>query len=145
MPPKQVAEEQQTARFMLDTNICIYLMKGKTASVQRHFAALKAHEVAISMITQGEIYFGASKSQHPAQAFNAIDALCLTMQVLDLDTNVARHYGEIRASLEMKGLPIGANDLWIGAHARALGITLVSNNLREFSRVPGLTVANWVE
>ena len=144
MSPKPAAEKQ-TARFMLDTNICIYLMKGKTASVQRHFAALQAHEVAISMITQGEIYFGASKSQRPAQAFSALQALCMTLQVLDLNTNVARHYGEIRANLEMKGFPIGANDLWIAAHARALGYTLVSNNLREFSRVPDLTVANWVE
>ena len=144
MSTKQVAEKQ-TARFMLDTNICIYLMKGKMDSVQRHFAALQAHEVAISMITQGEIYFGASKSQRPAQAFSALQALCMTLQVLDLNTNVARHYGEIRASLEKKGLPISANDLWIAAHARALGYTLVSNNLREFSRVSGLTVANWVE
>jgi tRNA(fMet)-specific endonuclease VapC len=144
MSSKQVAENQ-TVRFMLDTNICIYLMKGKIASVQRHFAALQAHEVGISVITQGEIYFGASKSQQRALAFNALQALCLTMRVLDLDASVAHHYGEIRASLETKGKPIGANDLWIAAHARALGLTLVSNNLREFSRVPGLTVANWVD
>ena len=80
------------------------------ASVQRHFAALQVHEVAISIITQGEIYFGASKSQRPAQAFSAIEALGMTLQVPDLDTNVARHHGEIRASLKIKGLPIGAND-----------------------------------
>lgn len=144
MSTRQV-EEKQPPRFMLDTNICIYLMKGKMASVQRQFAALQVHEVAISIITQGEIYFGASKSQRPAQAFSAIEALGRTLKVLDLDTNVARHYGEIRASLEIKGLPIGANDLWIAAHARAFGYTLVSNNLREFSRVPDLTVANWVD
>ena len=138
-----LAAEKINVRFLLDTNICIYLMKGRVANVQRQFAALQAYEVAISVITLGELYFGANKSQQRVQAVNALQSLTQSLRVLELNEDVTRHYGEIRAFLEAKGQPVGANDLWIAAHARALGLTLVSNNLREFSRVPNLALENW--
>jgi tRNA(fMet)-specific endonuclease VapC len=116
---------QIRARFMLDTNICIYLMKQTHPEVQRQFAALHANELCISIITHGELSFGACKSQQSARAAKALDAFAQTLGVLELDAKASAHYGEIRAHLEAKGLPIG-------------------NNLREFSRVPRLAVANWL-
>lgn len=98
----------------------------------------------MSAITYGELYFGARKSQHPEQAKTRLDLLRELIPVSQLPDDAPLVYGDIRASLERSGTPIGANDLWIAAHAKASGLVLVSNNEREFSRVEGLIVENWV-
>lgn len=128
---------------MLDSDICIYLMKNRHAKISQKFASFQTGEICISVVTHGELYFGASKSQHVGKNMSAIHELLLTLPALKLDENAALHYGDIRAILELKGQTIGSNDLWIAAHARSQGITLVSNNLREFSRVPDLLLENW--
>ena len=130
--------------YLLDTNICIYIAKHKPPEVLERFNALETGEVAMSVVTFGELYNGAMKSQHQAVALQKLGELLKFIPALPLADNVGKHYGEIRSHLEQAGTPIGNNDLWIAAHARELGVTLVSNNLREFERVPGLTAENWV-
>ena len=131
-------------RYLLDTDICIYVAKRRPAQVQARLAALPAGSVAMSAVTYGELWHGATRSQRSAEAFSILERLARAAPVLALDDEAARHYGEIRAALEAKGKPIGNNDLWIAAHARAARLTLVTNNEREFSRVQDLRVENWV-
>ena len=130
-------------RFLLDTNICIYIRRKKPAEVLRRFRALKAGEVALSVITFGELVYGAEKSAQRAAALELLRELAQVLPVLGLPETAADAYGTIRAELERKGQMIGNNDLWIAAHARAAGLTLVTNNEREFRRVRGLKVENW--
>ena len=132
-------------RYLLDTDICIYIAKRRPAQVQARLATLRAGAVAMSVITYGELWHGATRSQRSAEAFAILEHLARAAPVLTLDEDAARHYGEIRAVLESKGRPIGNNDLWIAAHARAAKLTLVTNNEREFSRVDGLAVENWAK
>jgi tRNA(fMet)-specific endonuclease VapC len=132
-------------RYLLDTDICIYIAKRRPAQVQARLATLPAGAVAMSVITYGELWHGATRSQRSAEAFAILEHLARAAPVLTLDEDAARHYGEIRAVLESKGRPIGNNDLWIAAHARAAKLTLVTNNEREFSRVDGLAVENWAK
>lgn len=132
-------------RYLLDTDICIYIAKRRPAPVQARFAALPAGAVAMSVVTYGELWHGATRSQRSAEAFAILERLARAAPVLALDDDAARHYGEIRAELEVKGKVIGNNDLWIAAHARAAKLVLVSNNEREFARVAGLTLENWVK
>ena len=132
-------------RYLLDTDICIYIAKRRPAQVQARLAALSAGAVAMSAVTYGELWHGATRSQRSAEAFAVLERLARAAPVLALDDEAARHYGEIRAALESKGKVIGNNDLWIAAHARSVKLVLVTNNEREFSRVPGLTVENWVK
>jgi tRNA(fMet)-specific endonuclease VapC len=131
-------------RYLLDTNICIYFIKKEPASVLRKLEGKKVGEVAISLVTLGELEFGASKSREPDRARAVIEEFLLSIPTYPLGVEVGRTYGEIRARLERKGEPIGANDLWIAAHALTLGVSLVTNNEREFRRVKGLKVENWV-
>lgn len=131
-------------KYLLDTNICIYIAKHKPPEVLARFNELEAGEVAMSVVTYGELYNGAMKSQHQAVALQKLAQLLTFIPALPLADTVGQHYGEIRSHLEQAGTPIGNNDLWIAAHARELGITLVTNNLREFERVPGLVAENWV-
>ena len=98
----------------------------------------------MSSITLGELYYGAEKSARPPDNIAAIDEFCARIEVLDFPAKAAAHYGAMRAELARRGTPVGALDLLIGAHARAEGLTLVTNNLREFERMPGLNVENWV-
>jgi len=132
------------ARYLLDTNLCIYIRQKRPAAVLARFEKLKAGEAALSVITYGELLYGAAKSQHRQYAMDRLTDLLSFLPALDLPANAAHEYGEIRAYLERKGEIIGGNDMWIAAHAKAEGLVLVTNNEREFKRVPGLKVQNWV-
>lgn len=131
-------------KYLLDTNICIYIAKQKPEAVMKRFEKLKFGEMAISIITYGELLFRAKKSHAPDLAHHKLTELITLIPALSLHGEVALHYGDIRAHLENVGKLIGNNDLWIASHARALEVTLVTNNLKEFHRVPGLKTENWV-
>jgi tRNA(fMet)-specific endonuclease VapC len=130
-------------RYLLDTNICIYIAKHNPPAVRARFAGHTSDELAMSVITLGELRHGAEKSQARERALAALNRLEAGIQVAPLTEPAGQHYGQIRAALERAGQPIGNNDLWIAAHARAEGWILVTNNEREFSRVEGLAVENW--
>ena len=132
-------------RYLLDTNICIYITRKHPPEVLQRFADLKPGDVGISLITYGELYTGVTKSQHADIALQKLTNIIELIPVLPMPEQTGRHYGEIRGMLEKAGTPIGNNDLWIAAHARELGIILVSNNLSEFERVPGLKLENWIK
>lgn len=132
-------------RYLLDTNICIYIAKEKPLKVLARFRRLQPGDVGMSVITNLEMVYGAWKSQYREANLQRIQGLEHLIPVLPLDVSVCRHYGQIRAELERKGSPIGAYDLLIAAHALALGLTLVTNNVREFRRIPNLRVENWAE
>jgi len=129
---------------LLDTNICIYIARSQPATVGRRFARAAPGSLGISIITWGELCFGAAKSNDAPRAHSRLDAFAREVDVVDLPAAAGLHYGEVRAALQKADTPIGNNDLWIAAHALALGVPLVSNNLREFERVPGLKLENWV-
>jgi tRNA(fMet)-specific endonuclease VapC len=133
------------ARYLLDTNICIYFIKKEPASVLKKMQRKQSGEVAISVVTLAELEFGASKSRRPELAREVLAEFTLSIPALPMGVAVCRWYAEARAALEREGRPIGANDLWIAAHALALDLTLVTNNEREFKRVAGLRVENWVK
>jgi tRNA(fMet)-specific endonuclease VapC len=130
-------------RFLLDTNICIYIARRHPPEVASRFERLRPGDVGMSMITYGELLFGAEKSQQPERAQERLQRFAELVPVLALPDECPRHYARIRAQLERVGTPIGANDLWIAAHALAAGLILVSNNLREFGRIAGLETENW--
>lgn len=130
-------------RYLLDTNICIYIAKHNPPVVRERFARHAADELAMSVVTLGELRFGAEKSQARERALAVISQLESTMQIASLTEAAGEHYGQIRASLQRRGELIGNNDLWLAAHARAEGWILVTNNEREFTRVEGLQVENW--
>ena len=132
-------------RYMLDTNICIYIAKHHPPEVRARFERLKPGQLVMSAITFGELYYGASKSNQRAKALAQLEELIQDIPVEDLNSRAAQAYGEIRATLEMEGRLIGNNDLWIGAHAVALDLTLATNNEREFKRIAGLSVENWTK
>ncbi len=129
-------------RFLLDTNIVIYVIKRRPAAALTLFNQ-NAGAMAISSITLAELLHGAEKSQDATRARAVVEDFCSRLDVLTYGAKAAQHYGSIRAALERKGQPIGVNDLHIAAHARSEGLTLVSNNLREFERVDALQMANW--
>ena len=131
-------------RFLLDTNICIYIAKQKPLSVLQKFEQLAFGEVAMSTITYGELFFGAHKSQHPRQAMKMLTELTSVIPAVPIATEAGKIYGEVRNKLEKQGTPIGNNDLWIASHALHLGVVLVTNNAKEFCRIPHLKVENWV-
>lgn len=131
-------------KYLLDTNICIYIAKQKPASVLKKFEALEVGQVAMSVITYGELLYGANKSQSSGSAHSKLIELTTFIPALELNNEAAEHYGDIRKNLEKLDKPIGNNDLWIASHARALDVILVTNNVREFKRVPNLRVDNWV-
>ena len=128
---------------MLDTNICIYIRQRKPEEVLRRFRKLRPGEAALSVITYGELVYGAAKSAHRLAAFERLHELVQWLPALALPETAAEAYGTIRAALAAKGEMIGNNDLWIAAHALAAKFTLVTNNEREFLRVPGLKLQNW--
>ncbi len=130
-------------KYLLDTNICIYIAKQKPIAVLEKFESLSVGEVAMSAITYGELLYGANKSQQKKQVLSQLKELSTYIPPMPLSTQVATHYGEARHSLEKKGHPIGNNDLWIAAHAMALGVVLVTNNEKEFRRIPTLSLENW--
>ena len=129
-------------RYLLDTNIVIYVIKRRPLSAQQMFNEHAGH-MAISAITLAELLHGAEKSSAPARSLAVVEDFCTRLEVLAYGPKAAQHYGSIRSALEKRGQPIGVNDLHIAAHARSEGLTLVSNNLREFERVEALQLANW--
>lgn len=131
-------------RYLLDTNICIYIAKKKPLEVYQRLSTLNVGEVGMSAITFGELRYGAEKSQHREIALQKLVQLEQYIPVVMPIKETAEHYGIIRCFLEKQGQPIGNNDLWIAAHALSLNIVLVTNNTKEFIRVPNLLVENWV-
>jgi tRNA(fMet)-specific endonuclease VapC len=132
-----------STQYLLDTNICIYIAKHSPPAVRERFARHTADELAMSVITLGELRFGAEKSQSRERAMATIRELTALVPPRVLPESAGEHYGQIRARLHKAGDMIGNNDLWLAAHARAEGWILVTNNAREFARVPGLRVENW--
>jgi len=132
-------------RYLLDTHICIYIAKQKPLSVLRRFEALQVGEVAMSVITFAELLFGVEKSSHTKKSLKILNELTESIPAHPLPLDAAQYYAKSRAHLEKKGHIIGNNNLWIAAHALALGIPVVTNNHHEFARVPALTIENWVD
>lgn len=130
-------------RYLLDTNIVIYVIKRRPPEVREMFNQQHGR-MAISAITLAELAHGAEKSSDPQRNMAVVDDFCSRLEVLPYTAKAAMHFGSIRATLETRGTPIGLNDLHIAAHARSEGLTLVTNNLREFERVPGLMSENWL-
>lgn len=130
--------------YVLDTNICIYIIKKQPPSVLDRFEQLPLGSVSMSLVTYGELEFGALRSHNTQKALDILDELVTYIPILPIETDAAKHYANIRADLAQKGTPIGNNDLWIAAHTRSLGHTLVSNNIKEFKRVENLKLENWV-
>jgi len=143
MPTMRISPTQTPIRYLLDTNICIYVINVRAPTVLARFLAHEIDGLGISAITASELYWGLCKSGSVRNR-TTLDKFLSPLTVLDYDLNAAQHYGELRAYLEKQGTPIGPLDQQIAAHALALGITLVTNNVREFERVPGLRVENWV-
>lgn len=131
-------------QFMLDTNMVIYIIKHKPESVLQRFQLYDPSEFCISAITLAEMQYGISKSKKPEQNQLALATFLSNISVLPFDDKAAVEYGDIRADLERKGTPIGGNDMLIAAHARSLGLTVVTNNTKEFARVLDLKLENWV-
>lgn len=129
--------------FMLDTNICIYLINERDETLRDRFEA-NAGQICISSITYAELCYGVSHSARVAQNAKELEAFRLDLDILPFDQDAGEHYGEIRHALVERGRPIGANDLLIAAHARSADATLVTNNAGEFGRVPGLRVEKWM-
>lgn len=130
--------------YLLDTNICIYAINRRSAPVMRRMVAAGREGIAISSITAAELAFGAVKSQRAATRPN-VETFLATLPVFDWGQAAVWHYADARLALERSGQRIGERDLLIAAHALALGCILVTNNLAEFTRVPGLRLENWVE
>ena len=131
-------------KVMLDTNICIYLIKQKPQAVLERFRTFHIGDIGISVITLAELQYGAAKSARPRQNRESLKEFASALDVASFDLAATEAYGEIRASLEKSGRPIGAMDLLIAAHALSLGTRLATNNESEFKRVRGLRVENWV-
>jgi tRNA(fMet)-specific endonuclease VapC len=129
---------------LLDTNICIYIARSHPVTVARRFARAAPGSLGVSIITWGELCFGAARSNDPSRAHSLLEQFSRVVEVMPLPAVAGRYYGKVRAALQRAGAPIGNNDLWIAAHALALGVPLVSNNPNEFERVPGLKLENWV-
>lgn len=130
-------------RYMLDTNICIFTIKNKPQIVREAFNRHHG-QLAISTVTLMELIYGAEKSADPQRNLTVVEGFAARLDVLDYDECAAEHTGQLRAELAKAGTPIGPYDQFIAGHARALGLILVTNNLREFQRVPGLRVEDWL-
>ena len=130
-------------RYLLDTNICIYIAKRKPGRVLARLQQLRPGDIGMSVVTYLELVYGAWKSEQVKTNLARLEQLRHLIPVQSLGADVGRYYGRLRADLEKKGVPIGAYDLIIAAHALSLGLTLVTNNVREFARVDGLRLDNW--
>lgn len=131
-------------RYMLDTNIVIYTIKNRPKIVKEAFVAHYG-QVCISTVTLMELIYGAEKSAAPGRNTRDVEAFAARLDVLDYDSEAAAHSGQLRSELAKAGTPIGPYDQMIAGHARSRGFILVTNNVREFARVPGLRVENWTE
>lgn len=130
-------------KYMLDTNIVIYTIKNRPEQVRQAF---KQHEnqMCISAVTLGELVYGAEKSAKPEHNLATIEGLTARLNVAAFDAHAAEHFGQLRAELARNGKPIGPYDMMIAGHARSMGLILVTNNQKEFERVPGLRIENWI-
>jgi tRNA(fMet)-specific endonuclease VapC len=131
-------------KVMLDTNICIYLIKRKPAQLLVKFQEYALGDIGVSSVTVAELQYGVAKSQQQKQNQLALDLFLTPLIIPEFDLLAAQQSGQIRAELERQGTPIGAYDLLIAGHARSLDVTLVTNNVAEYSREPNLKVENWV-
>ncbi len=131
-------------QYLLDTNMCIYIIKKKPLSVLRKFEQLEVGQVGMSLITYGELLYGAKKSAYSEKSFAILQELTRSIPPLPMPINAAKYYGEIRSKLEQQGKIIGGNDLWIASHALASELALVTNNEKEFSRISHLKIENWI-
>jgi len=131
-------------KLMLDTNICIYIIKQQPAAVLKRFLEYQIGDIGISSITLSELRYGVAKSTHQEKNSKALDEFITPLEVVSFDEEAAHAYGEIRATLEKAGTPIGAMDMLIAAHAVSLGIPLVTNNTREFVRITSLNLIDWI-
>jgi tRNA(fMet)-specific endonuclease VapC len=129
---------------MLDTNICIYLIKRQPPSVLRRFSSFGVGDLGISAITLAELEYGASKSSQPGRNRQALGEFVSALEVAAFDRHATVAYGNVRALLEKRVRPIGSMDLLIAAHALSLDVRLATNNVREFRRIPNLRIENWV-
>lgn len=132
-------------RYMLDTNICIYAIKNKPQQVLERLQAHEPEDICISSVTYAELVHGVHKSMSVQKNRLALMLLLANIEILSFDSNAADCYGEIRADLEKSGKPIGILDMMIAGHAKSLGYTVVTNNVREFARVKGIKLENWAE
>ena len=130
-------------KYMLDTNICVYVIKKRPEQVLNRFMQYDPGELCISAITLAELEYGIENSSMPERNRLALAMFLSGIQILPFDDAATEEYGKIRAALRRQGTPVGANDMLIAAHAKAKGLTIVTNNTREFDRIEGLTVANW--
>lgn len=128
--------------YFLDTNICVYILNQRPAHVARKFASYSRGDLAVSSVTVAELAFGAAKSVRP-QSQERLELFLLDLISIPYDDAAAWHYGPLRAGLQAAGTPIGPLDMLIAAHALSAGVTLVTHNVSEFERVPGLRVENW--
>ncbi|MBA4393833.1 MAG: VapC toxin family PIN domain ribonuclease [Desulfobacca sp.] len=131
-------------KFLLDTNICIYIIKKKPPQVLKKFKTFKINDLGISSITLAELEFGVQHSAYPEQNQEALNEFISPLEILPYDDRAAISYGKIRAYRQQRGLKIGAMDMLIAAQAKSLSIPLVTNTLKEFKRIPGLLLENWV-
>ncbi len=132
-------------KYMLDTNICIYIIKQKPAKVIERFKQTDISQIGISSITLSELQYGVSKSSNPEQNQMALSQFAAPLEIFPYDDGAAQYYGDLRAGLEKQGTPIGSLDMLIAAHAISLNSVLITNNEKEFNRVPNLRIDNWVK
>lgn len=132
-------------KYLLDTNICIYIIKQKDTAVLRRLQSFKEGEIAISSISIAELEYGVAKSAQSQRNRLALASFLIPFEVIDFDQEAATDYGLIRAWLEKEGKPIGSMDMLLAAQARSRGIVLVTNNEKELSKVPGLRLENWTK
>jgi tRNA(fMet)-specific endonuclease VapC len=129
--------------YMLDTNICIYLMRARPPELRERFNEL-AGQLCISTITLGELHYGAEKSARPVKNLAGLTQFVARLEALPFGDKAAAHYGQLRSELERSGTPCGSYDMQIGGHARSEGLIVVTNNMREFGRMPGVRAENWI-
>jgi len=134
-----------TERKMLDTNICIYIIKNRPKSVRERFETFKVGQLCLSSITVSELIYGAYKSSDPKKNLQALEMFLMPFEIMEYGYDAAQQYGRLRASLEKRGRVIGGLDMQIAAHALSLDMAIVTNNEKEFVRVDGLRVENWVK
>jgi tRNA(fMet)-specific endonuclease VapC len=130
-------------KLMLDTNICIYLIKEQPASVLDRFIAHPVGDIGISVVTLAELEYRIAKSSRPTRNRVALEQFVSSLEIADFDRDATVSYGKVRAQLEKKGQPIGSMDLLIAAHAISLDVRLITHNVREFGKVPGLRIEDW--
>lgn len=132
-------------KYMLDTNICIYIIKQKPSRVLKRFKEYSPGDILISSISLAELRYGAEKSLHVKQNLDALSGFIIPLEIVPFDERAADEYGKVRTQLEKAGQPIGSMDMLIGAHALSLGVMIVTNNTKEFRRIKSLKVENWTK